>query len=171
MKQNIQSPQRVLAPKAGIELLERLIVKAQKLTADGAVSDDDQQSWMTQADEYFKRIFGPGSSHWNNIQSATYGEIVLGKGRDFYERKNAETLEVQIRRIRDAIEVLELDVELTTPAATAEPIAQETSNTGIFIVHGHDGELKHSVARLLERQGLSVTILHERPDRGRTIIE
>jgi len=41
----------------------------------------------------------------------------------------------------------------------------------VFIVHGHDTEMKESVARLLERIGLEPVILGEQPDKGRTIIE
>ena len=41
----------------------------------------------------------------------------------------------------------------------------------IFIVHGHDGEAREAVARLLERLGLEPIILHEQANRGRTIIE
>lgn len=41
----------------------------------------------------------------------------------------------------------------------------------IFIVHGHDGELKQSVARIIEKQGIEAIILSEKANRGRTIIE
>ncbi len=41
----------------------------------------------------------------------------------------------------------------------------------IFIVHGHDEAMKHSVARTLEKLGLEPVILHEKPNEGRTIIE
>lgn len=40
-----------------------------------------------------------------------------------------------------------------------------------FIVHGHDGELKESVARMIERQGIEAIILNEKANRGLTIIE
>jgi predicted nucleotide-binding protein len=43
---------------------------------------------------------------------------------------------------------------------------------GIFVVHGHDEALKFEVARLLDNATEEeVTILAERPNRGRTIIE
>ena len=43
---------------------------------------------------------------------------------------------------------------------------------GIFIVHGHEGELKEHVARFVEQcVGIRPIILHEKADRGRTIIE
>jgi predicted nucleotide-binding protein len=41
----------------------------------------------------------------------------------------------------------------------------------IFIVHGHDEAAKQAVARFLEKLELNPIILHEKPDKGRTIIE
>jgi hypothetical protein len=41
----------------------------------------------------------------------------------------------------------------------------------VFIVHGHDDGLKNAVARVVERLGLEPIILHEQPNKGRTIIE
>ena len=46
-----------------------------------------------------------------------------------------------------------------------------TSGNEVFIVHGHDDEVKETVARFVERLGLKVTILHEQPSGGQTIIE
>lgn len=52
------------------------------------------------------------------------------------------------------------------------PMPPHPSNTKkVFIVHGHDEGLKNAVARFLSRVGLSPIILHELPNRGRTIIE
>ncbi|MCU0795517.1 MAG: nucleotide-binding protein [Akkermansiaceae bacterium] len=41
----------------------------------------------------------------------------------------------------------------------------------VFIVHGHDDALKNAVARIVDRLGLEPIILHEQPNKGRTIIE
>ena len=41
----------------------------------------------------------------------------------------------------------------------------------IFLVHGHDGELRESVARVLERQGIEPIVLMEQANMGSTIIE
>lgn len=50
-----------------------------------------------------------------------------------------------------------------------------TTTTGgdlkkIFVVHGHNNEIKLTVARTLEKLGLEPIILHEKPNLGRTII-
>jgi predicted nucleotide-binding protein len=41
----------------------------------------------------------------------------------------------------------------------------------IFIVHGHDASGKNELARLLQKLDFEPVILHEQPDRGRTVIE
>ncbi len=41
----------------------------------------------------------------------------------------------------------------------------------VFVVHGHDNEMKLAVARTLEKIDLEPIILHEQPDKGRTVIE
>jgi predicted nucleotide-binding protein len=41
----------------------------------------------------------------------------------------------------------------------------------LFIVHGHDTEVKEKVARFAEHLGLEPIILHEQPSSGRTTIE
>lgn len=52
------------------------------------------------------------------------------------------------------------------PVATVRP-----RSDNIFIVHGHDGEARETVARFIERLGFKPIILHEQANRGRTIIE
>ncbi len=47
----------------------------------------------------------------------------------------------------------------------------QPSTRSVFLVHGHDGELKESVARFLEQLKLQAIILHEQPNSGRTVIE
>jgi predicted nucleotide-binding protein len=41
----------------------------------------------------------------------------------------------------------------------------------VFVVHGHNDEMKQSVARTLEKLGLKPIILHEQPNQGRTVME
>ena len=50
-------------------------------------------------------------------------------------------------------------------------LEEKIMNNEIFIVHGHDEALKTEVARTIERVGLKVTILHEKPNEGLTIIQ
>lgn len=49
--------------------------------------------------------------------------------------------------------------------------SQIDNNKKIFIVHGHDNEMKIDVARFIERIGLESIILHEQASKGQTIID
>lgn len=55
-------------------------------------------------------------------------------------------------------------------AALSKP-EQPTQSNSVFLVHGRDERIRETVARFLEHLDLRVIILHEQPDRGRTIIE
>ena len=45
------------------------------------------------------------------------------------------------------------------------------STNKVFVIHGHDESSRETAARFLERLGLEPVILHEQPNKGRTIIE
>ena len=45
------------------------------------------------------------------------------------------------------------------------------TNNRVFVVHGRDEATRETVARFLEKLKLDAIILHEQPNRGRTIIE
>lgn len=78
-----------------------------------------------------------------------------------------DDIRAKIRRLESVQERLPLIEEREGPGR--RPDAKATS---IFIVHGHDGTAKNRVARFLEGvTPLRVVILHEQPNRGRTIIE
>lgn len=66
-----------------------------------------------------------------------------------------------LRKVADALNIKHLEVNLT----------EKTFGSDIFIVHGHDEMLKEKTARFIEKMGLKSIILHEQPNKGRTIIE
>jgi len=49
--------------------------------------------------------------------------------------------------------------------------SKSTPKKDVFIVHGHNEELKEKVARIIEKLKLKPIILHEQSDKGQTIIE
>lgn len=58
--------------------------------------------------------------------------------------------------------------ELTKKQSETEKVK---NNNKVFIVHGHNEEIKHSVARTIEKLGLQPIILNEQSNGGLTIIE
>jgi predicted nucleotide-binding protein len=82
----------------------------------------------------------------------------------FYEGKND---------LINLIKVIEEDLTLTeivkdSPESMPE---NDIQSSNVFIVHGHNNEMKEAVARVVESLGLKPIILHERPNKGKTIIE
>lgn len=66
-----------------------------------------------------------------------------------------------LRKLADALEIKHLEVQ----------IQNKNFGNDIFIVHGHDEALKEKTARFIEKLDLKPIILHEQPNKGRTIIE
>lgn len=62
------------------------------------------------------------------------------------------------------------DGEQTLKSSRAQRNDRPSSNK-VFVIHGRDEEAKQTVARFLEKLSLKPVILHEQPNKGRTIIE
>lgn len=72
------------------------------------------------------------------------------------------------------INLVEIMIEETSLSASEENLPQvegKTYTNDIFLVHGHNEEMKQSTARFIEKIKLNPIILHEQPNKGRTIIE
>ena len=77
-----------------------------------------------------------------------------------------------LRSCKAVFETYLEDIAEESQSATNVKCTSKQGNMAkIFIVHGHDGELKQSVARIIEKQGLKAIILSEQANKGRTIIE
>lgn len=50
-------------------------------------------------------------------------------------------------------------------------VTQKEATNNVFIIHGHDEGAKEAVARFIKKIGLNPIILHEKPSKGRTLIE
>jgi predicted nucleotide-binding protein len=78
------------------------------------------------------------------------------------------TLKEELKSHPEDIFLAEIKQDTTT---LLEEKAKISSSRVVFIVHGHDDAIKQSTARFLERLDLKPLILHEQPNKGRTIIE
>jgi len=76
-------------------------------------------------------------------------------------------LKNQMQTDIERVDLMKCDVQKdATKSIEPKKLSQE-----IFIVHGHNEEMKQTVARVVSQLGLSPIILHEQPNGGRTIIE
>lgn len=85
-------------------------------------------------------------------------------GRQVMSSIHAMTRQLVLPFVRD-YKAFVLNGDVTTPQVM-KPRSEK-----VFIVHGHDGEARESVARFISSLGLTPIILHEQANRGRTVIE
>lgn len=133
--------------------------------------------------------FGLKTSAYRRYEDASnlYGHssVVIGGGwgeqpteRERLIKAQAKYLEGKERTIallEAAISELESELDfasLSTPAPTDEnKNSNKNKSRKVFIVHGHDEATKISVAEFLRKIEFIPIILHEQPNKGRTIIE
>jgi predicted nucleotide-binding protein len=101
-----------------------------------------------------------------------YGMIAMGDQALSVEIQDFRSdVASKLRKLGSVIERLELFEEPAHAAvATARPAAT-ASGSKVFVVHGHDTAPKEAVARFIAQLGLEAVILHEQPNRGKTILE
>ena len=149
--------------------LEKLIEDGEQLVGKNATSDMPEFSaWLTNVERFLSNKFGQESIELRKVKMRVFGPIATVIG--FHHDNSIEC----VRDIKATILELKGYFE-----EEAEDIAETIGTVGqtplfsnrVFIVHGHDGEIKESVARLLERQNIKPIILNEQANQGQTIIE
>jgi predicted nucleotide-binding protein len=123
----------------------------------------------TRADMLIKRVFGESNNYLYTFSTISFWSGSHGTDESYeltyWERGKNETINL----IETMLEDLELS-QAEVGARTASAVTPELSDR-VFVVHGHDDGMEVAVARVLERLGLTPVVLHEQPDKGRTIVE
>jgi len=63
-----------------------------------------------------------------------------------------------------------LDHHRVQASPPSQPAEVQRPSHKVFVVHGHDAGPRAEVARFIEKLGFEAIILHERPNKGRTLI-
>ena len=125
----------------------------------------NQENWAKYNIDLLKSIFS-GKSIANEFG---YWEIIYPSHKDRIETFGRE-MRKRIRCLESILQRLPL-FPSSAAEPTVAPFRPKQQSKDIFIVHGHDDDAKYEVARFIEQLGLRPIILHEKPDKGRTIIE
>ena len=132
---------------------------------------------QTAIDETLTAVFGHKTVEYNRYQRAAV--LDHGPHRINHKASPSEAQQYVADGKRGAIVALQqairgFEEEIGEQDHIAQlinlPIAVPPLTRKVFIVHGHDEAAKESVARFLEKIGFEAVILHERPNKGRTII-
>jgi predicted nucleotide-binding protein len=166
---------RSIDPKKGIKLLKKQIKKAEELLANRPIITSDHTAWNNTTRDYLIKTFGSKSPNVNAVIHASSSKgLFMGMGNAEFEKYMASIIENQIKMLGSCIEQLETEIELSEGEEEIDEqnIPKEISfSNKVFIVHGRNQGIKEAVARFVEKLGLEAVILHEKPSKGRTIIE
>lgn len=130
-------------------------------------SSPDFITWKTKTDRFLLQHFGDGKEV-KDFRSTYFSPIVY-----------PTTTEREIAICREALlstkavfqaYLEEMKDEMKDEIIFNQP-EEKTDFSKVFVVHGHNGELKLEIARLIEKVGITPVILSEQANQGATIIE
>lgn len=159
-----------ISPDKGIELIRRLREKGTSLLSNRPIKSEDYEAWENTAREFLTKAFGSDSANIGSvIDIGRYGIVPMGAPAEYWENERAENLQKKLVMLDRLAELLQTDIEISSPGAATSP--EVIMGEGVFVVHGHNEGIQEAVARFLEKLDLQVTVLHEQPNAGRTLIE
>lgn len=133
-------------------------------------SSPEFQAWKVKAERFLIKKFGEKSFELDNFRSYPFSLMCFSINTSNNEFVKACADDLQSIKAIFSEYLQDLEVNESEDATLSEQDKLYCYNK-IFIVHGHNGELKETVARLIERQGINPVILHEQVNLGATIIE
>lgn len=145
------------------------IIEEIPILIDAKISSSDPkfQAWKTKAERFLIHKYGQNSYEHNQFVKTSFALVIYAYGTPHSEFVKA--CQDGLRKSQAIFQTYLADLEEEQPALF--PIQKAKMITKIFIVHGHDGELKQSVARIIEKQNIETIILSEKENLGTTIIE
>ena len=136
-------------------------------------ADADERAWTNLTNNILAHGFGENSNNVRQLQDAHNTGMFYHSGMTegdlqqiFLER--LDSLGAVVKSSLDELELM--GVSETVPSVRRGAVIKSDSRN-VFLVHGHDDAMKESVARFLEKLDLRPIILHEQPNKGRTVIE
>ena len=147
-----------------IELVQDLIDKTKNLPHR---NEEKLDSLKRTAEMRIRKIFGDSSTYLKDLKSINFHPGVYYHGMD--QSKYRESWYKGQKKMLNLLKTIEEDLTLDSNKIIKKDRIKLSNK--IFIVHGYNEEMKQAVARIVEKIGLKPIILHEQPNKGRTIIE
>jgi len=160
----------------GIKKIDRRIEEVKALRNNGAKFNDAQTKTVTlNVRETIRVVFGPESPEFNDYKNHVIFHGTRNILADEYERQDTfyagipQTV-IMLEGLIDRLEEKKEDIEDSSVIVDTE-VPEKIPSRDVFVVHGHDEAAKHEVARFLSQLKLTPIILHEYPNKGKSIIE
>jgi predicted nucleotide-binding protein len=162
-----------LDSQTALKVLAAQLERGDQLALGGAVAEAPYSSWVSETQHWIEQSFGEHSAKASEFSMAGSGGYVISSSMEpsDFAAIRQEALGAQLNKLRAFTNVLRQTCELQN-VERQEPVRSPAhDSTKVFVVHGHDDGVKQTVARFLEKLGLTPVILHEQPNNGLTIIE
>lgn len=159
---------------ADYEKLKDIIDQIDNLISHHAISSAPAfEAWHTKTERFLIKKYGKSSFEHKKFRETIFTPLI------WIDDDETEEVRLSIQCCADGLRSCKaifqtyledmLDEDESNIRATSKTKSSDMDK--IFIVHGYDGELKQSVARIVEKQELEAIILSEQANKGRTIIE
>lgn len=130
------------------------------------------KAWHTKAERFLVKKYGEKSLEHKKFLDTYFTPMIWSLNDEEDIRDSIKCCCDGLRSCKAIFETyLEDIVEESESNLQSNSKTKSGDMSKIFIVHGHDEELKQSVARIIEKQGIEAIILSEQANKGRTIIE
>lgn len=169
------------------KLIEQISQGRQQLSANIQTEEQLKQKekeygiWDDYNNEFLKNSFNnPDNEYKHGYKNSglMIGVSDVMMGASIYDPNHRlKTLKQRIEAKTTSLESLLSKADLilseveTASIIERKKIKETIMEPTIFIIHGHDEEMKRSVQLFLNRAKLKDIVLHEQPDKNRTIIE
>ena len=145
-----------------IQIIENLINNLNELPHRDEIKLD---AFLKRTDMIIRNVFGDSSKYSKDLNVIGFRPI-YGNLYDECWISGTKTLLNLLNTIKEEIELFDESIKGDDIPKNDAKLSNE-----IFVVHGHNEEMKQNVARVLENLNLIPIILHEKPNEGKAIIE
>ena len=171
------------AKAKAIERLQKALDAIPKLRQQ-AKGSPEFKVWRKTTEIAVGEVFGRDSGHYESFtndlvssllyesyqHSLRFADLSLSAMLDEVKEWPPPTAN-DLLRAHDKLDKEYQEDKNQTPLPSAAQGNERTNTKEVFVIHGRDNEARETVARFLEKLGLTPVILHEQSNQGRTIIE
>lgn len=152
-----------------LDKLRKLIQQADELlTQNVTTSLPEFSAWHLNVKRFLEHKFGKESTETKKFDKTYFHPVA------FIDQPKSEWIKCCKAGITETKVILQTYLEEMEESQNSLNENKDNHNidlTRVFIVHGHNGEIKQKVARLVEQQNIKPIILDEQVNAGKTIIE
>lgn len=148
-----------------IELIQSLLIDLDNLP----IGDEHKlDALQKRADMVIRKSFGESSKYLKDLNHISFFPMVYPTDDQHRRQRWVSGQNKMLNLFKTMIEEIKL---FDTVDTSENKTLKVTSKKKVFIVHGHDEEMKQAVARAVEKLELEAVILHEKSNEGRSIIQ